>query len=107
MEQQGIGSGVPQPREPRRRSEPAEKARCHCWGAQEEERQTATRISSSTHMRTLGGQGYGWQGTSCVGYGAPIVSAKRDGVLLVWSTSSGGKPLQLSLTPEVVMAHHH
>ena len=33
--------------------------------------------------------------------------AKWSGVLLVWSIDGGGKPPQLSLTPQVGMAHHH
>ena len=35
---------------------------------------------------------------------APPAWAKWDGVLLVWPTGSKGKPLQLSLTPEVGVA---
>ena len=45
----GLGSGMPQPREPRRRSGPAREARHHCWGGQEEEGQTAIGISFPVH----------------------------------------------------------
>ena len=38
---------------------------------------------------------------------APPTWAKRDRVLLAWCTGGGGKPLQLSLAPEVGMACHH
>ena len=44
------------------------------------------------------------QGTACT---APSEWAKRDGVLLAWSTGGTGKPPLLSLTPEVGVAHHH
>ena len=37
----------------------------------------------------------------------PPARAKQDRVLLVWSAGGGGKPLQLSLTPEVGMSHCH
>ena len=37
---------------------------------------------------------------------APPVWAKRDGGLLTWSTGGQGKPLQLSLTPDVGVAGH-
>ena len=37
----GLGSGMPQPREPRRRSVPTRAARCHCCGEQEEEEWTS------------------------------------------------------------------
>ena len=43
-------------------------------------------------------------GAACV---APPVWAKEDSVLLGWSTGGGGKPPQLSLTPEVGMACYH
>ena len=38
---------------------------------------------------------------------APSMWAKWDRGLLTWSARGGGKPLQISLTPEVGMAHHH
>ena len=38
---------------------------------------------------------------------APPLWAKGDRVLLVWSEGGRGKPSQLSLTPEVGMAHYH
>ena len=38
---------------------------------------------------------------------APPVGAKQDEVLLAWSTGGGGKPLQLSLAPEVGVACYH
>ena len=38
---------------------------------------------------------------------APTAWARWDGVLLAWSAGGGGKPPQLSLTPEVGVACHH
>ena len=38
---------------------------------------------------------------------APPLWAKQDEVLLAWPTGGEGKPLQLSLAPEVGMAHQH
>ena len=53
---EGLGSGVPQDGEwnatakgTGRRSEPAGKARCHCWGRPEEEGKTTIGISLCTH----------------------------------------------------------
>ena len=43
-------------------------------------------------------------GAACA---APPGWAKREGMFLAWSTGGGGKPPQLSLTPEVGMARHH
>ena len=38
---------------------------------------------------------------------APPVGDRQNRVLLVWSACGGGKPPQLSLTPEAVMARSH
>ena len=62
MVHQGLESRMSQLREPRRRSGPTGKARCHKKkeeGGQEEEGWTATGISFSVDSKTLGGQCYG------------------------------------------------
>ena len=40
-------------------------------------------------------------------WAAPPVWAKLERVLLAWSKGGGGKPLQLTLIPEVGMAHNY
>ena len=42
-------------------------------------------------------------GAACA---APPVQARQNGVLLAWSTGGGGKPLKLSLTPQIGVASH-
>ena len=43
------GSGIAQPREPERRSEPKGEARYHCWGGLEEEGWTTIEITPCMH----------------------------------------------------------
>ena len=78
----GLGSRVPQSRDDERRPGPTEEVRGHCWGRQEEEGWTAIGISFSAHCG---------------------LSGSREP--LAWATGGGGKPLQLSQTPELGVAH--
>ena len=75
------GSGTQWQREPRRRTEYPGEARHHCWGAQEQERQTAIGISLYTPWLSEGRTPLA-QATDGK---KPLAWAMRDWVLLLWA----------------------
>ena len=70
----GLGSGAPHLIEPGKSPEPAEEARHHFCGGQEQEGLTDIGTPFLAHRQALGWwgtsySGYWWQDNFCVGYG--------------------------------------